>query len=194
MKENNITLQAINVACNKTRHQSEGAKKIAEIAKKYAADVDTDINAELAGTVRLAKVRAIIAYVNAKIGVADSPYIVAIDKALNDDVYAQLCASTTDVTSVEWFVGRVFAASTSDVADVLKKILGSQVKSLGKQIKRLANCIANSGMYDADDFAGAQLSVTRINIATLYGKRYPILSDDKILSDVCTITYYLLRK
>ena len=194
MKEKEITLQAINIASNKNRKESESTKKIAEIAKKYANDIDKDINTELSNTIRLAKVRAIVAYVNATLGNGNgNAYTGAITKALEDSNFAELCANTTDITSVEWFVGRVFAGSISDVANVLKKVLGSQIKSLGKQIKRMANGIANSGMWQDTDFLGANKSVTESVIAQNYEKVFPEIVHDKgYFADACKMAFYLL--
>lgn len=194
MKEKEITLQAINIASNRNRRESESTKKIAEIVKKYANDIDKDINAELSSTIRLAKVKAIIAYVNAILGNRNA-YTDAIAKALEDGNFATLCANTTDVTSVEWFIGRVFSGSISDVANVLKKVLGSQVKSLGKQIKRMANGIANSGMWQDTDFVGANKNVTESVIAQNYEKVFPEIVHDKgYFADACKIAFYLLHK
>lgn len=194
MKEKEITLRAINVASNKNRKESESTKKIAEIAKKYANDIDKDINAELSNTIRLAKVRAIVAYVNAVLG-NNNAYTDAITKALEDSNFAELCANTTDTTSVEWFVGRVFAGSISDVANVLKKVLGSQIKSMGKQIKRMANGIANSDMWLDTDFLGANKNVTESVIAQNYEKVFPdVVRDKGYFADACKIAFYLLHK
>lgn len=193
MKENNITLQAINNASNKNRKETESAHKISAIIASYGDAINRNIAQEISDTMRLAKIKALLRYVTGMLG-ADSKYSIAIANALNDADYAQRCAQSTDTMGVDWFVGRCCVGNVSDVARVIRNVMGAQLQSVGKQVKRLANCIASSGMYDADDFCGAQLNVTRTNIATLYGKRYPILSDGKILQDVCTITYYLLRK
>ncbi len=192
MKKEEITLQAINAACNKTGKQNETANRISELLASYGDAVNRDIARELSDTMRLAKVKALLHYVTDTLG-AESKYSIAIAKAISDTDYARACAETTDTASVEWFVGRCYNGNISDVARVIRNVMGAQLQSIGKQIKRLAHCIASSGMYDADDFNGASLNVTRTNIAELYGKRYPILSDDNVLSDVCKITYYLLR-
>jgi hypothetical protein len=193
MKENNITLQAINTARNNNRLQDESTRHISDVLANYGDGISRNIAQEISDTMRLAKIKALLHYVTDVLG-PDSKYTIAIKRAMDDDDYARQCAQSTDTKSVEWYVGRCYNGNVSDVARVIRNVMGAQLQSVGKQIKRLANCIANSGMYDADDFVGAQLSVTRTNIATLYGKRYPILSDDKILQDVCTITYYLLHK
>lgn len=193
MKNNEVTITTARAAANSNRHMNENEKKTAAILDKYKDCVKRDISRELSDTLYLAKVRASIAYVSSVLG-EDSKYTQSIERALTDSDFANACATTTDTSSVEWFVGRVMSGSTGDVAKVLRNVLGASLRAVGLQMKRLCTAICSGGLYDDTDFTGAQLNITKANIQALYGKKYKILEDESILSDVCAMCFYKLHK
>lgn len=194
MKQSNeITMESIVAAANRNRVMDENCKKISQILEKYRYEIGKDVRRELADTVRLAEVKAIIAYVRETL--EDMRYIESIEKALDNEEYAHICATTTDTTSVEWVTGRVMAGATSDVASVIEKVMGSSLKRMAVQMKKMAAGIVASRMYEAADFVGVALNVTRTNIATAYAKAFPIIvKDDAILDDVCHMAFLKLKK
>lgn len=201
MKENNTTIvisnDVINAGKNRNRTLSELQLKNNKIYDSYTGE-SVSVQGELRACVERAKFTAIVAYVNATLGDTDKR-VEALRRAMdvNSMDYREKCATTKDTTSVEWFVGRCFACSLSDIAKVVTAALGGHKKSEKAMLKELHKFIVDSHLLDLDFFTNPESGLNFAEfVRNLYGKRKKyesVLSGDKFVDDLQQLVYNTLR-
>lgn len=201
MKDNNtisvISNDIINAGKNRTRTLSELQLKNNKIYESYTGE-SVSVQSELSACVERAKFTSIVAYVSTTLGDADKR-VIALKRAMdvtNSDYRGQ-CATTKDTTSVEWFVGRCFAGSLTDIAKVVTAALGGQKKSEKAMLKELHRYILDSHLLDLEFFTNPESGLTFAELVrNLYGKRKKyesVLSRDKFVDDLQQLVYNTLR-
>ena len=200
MKENNTTIvisnDVINAGKNRNRTLSDLQLKNNKIYDAYTG-VSVSIQSELSACVERAKFSAIATYVTATLGDSDKR-VIALKRAMdvNDTGYREQCATTKDTTSIEWFVGRCFACSLTDIAKVVTAALGGQKKSEKAMLKELHKFIIDSHLLDLDFFTNPESGLSFGDfVRNLYGKRKKyesVLSDDKFVNGLQQLVYNTL--
>lgn len=155
MKKNNeiineVSNAVINEGKNNNRTLSELQVRNNKIFDAYTGE-SVSVQSELSACVERAKFTAIVSYVTSTLGV-DDKRVIALQRAMdvNDNEYREQCATTKDTTSVEWFVGRCFSCSLTDIAKVVTAALGGQKKSEKAILKELHKFIVDSHLLDLD--------------------------------------------
>lgn len=197
MKGNNATIvisnDVINAGKNRNRTLSDLQVKNNKIYDAYTGE-SVSVQSELSACVERAKFSAIVSYVSATLGDTDKR-VIALKRALdtNNTDYREQCATTKDTTSVEWFVGRCFACSLTDIAKVVTAALGGQKKSEKAMLKELHKCLVDSHLLDLDFFTNPESGLTFADfVRNLYGKRKKyesVLNDTKFVNDLQQLVY-----
>lgn len=163
----------------------EGANKhkqitrIDSLASEYINVQDgntTDVAKELKDTCDEAVVNAIGAYLHATSGL--EKYAEAFDKADSDDEYRVTCRETTDTKSVDYVIGKALNGNVSVVGNIIARVVGSKVNSVGKQIKALWRDMLGSGVWTKDSDNYDLMSVLA---PQMYAKKYTYIFEHKEL-------------
>lgn len=200
MNKNNTTIvisnAVINSGKNRNRSLSELQVRNNKIYDAYSGE-SASVQYELSACVERAKFSSIVSYVTATLG-DDDKRVMALRRAMdvNDSDYRERCATTKDTTSVEWFVGRCFAGSLTDIAKVVTAALGGQKKSEKAMLKELHKFVIDSHLLDLDFFTNPESGLTFGEfIRNLYGKRKKyesVLSTEKFVDDLQQLVYNTL--
>lgn len=192
MKKIVITSEILRSGKNSNKVMNAYTAKANAILDKYREDDNnTTIGKTLSDVIALAKFNAVLDFVSRTLG-DSSPYVKAIEKSFTDDSYRDACANTKDTSSIEWFVGRVYAGKSTDIGNVISRILGSAAKKRGLQIKRLAHELANAAWL-TEEFYASNYGIVEGNVQMLYANTYPAAVAEDAIKDTLQMAMYIKK-